>query len=101
MKRVFGESTQLHIVSIIPSHVSRSAKDVSCFIVRTTGFPVDCSSRLLQYLACRGPIFVPTPVLKSFDQAADNSSMKNFITGETLVHFCVFCFSLCMFLFRP
>ena len=34
----------------------------------TFGLPIDCSSRLLQYSACRGPIFVPRPVLESLDK---------------------------------
>ena len=58
----------------------------------TAGFPVDCSSRLLQYSAYRGPIFAPRPVLESFDQAAGTSSMEILSTGKTLVHFLCFLF---------
>ena len=58
----------------------------------TAGFPVDCSSRLLQYSACRGPFFVPRPVLERFDQASDRSPVENLITGKTLVHFLCFLF---------
>ena len=60
------------------------------FLFDTAGLPVDCSSRLLQYSACRGPIFVPRPVLERFDQDADRLPMENLITGQTLVH--VLCF---------
>ena len=62
----------------------------SSLIIWTCGLPIDCSSRLLQYSACRGPIFVPRPVLESFDQASDRSPLENLITGQTLVHFLCF-----------
>ena len=61
-------------------------------LMYNTGLPIDCSSRLLQYSACRGPIFVPRPVLESLDQAANRSSMEKMITGQTVVHFLYFLF---------
>ena len=47
---------------------------------------------LLRYSACRGPIFVPRPVLESLDQVADRLSVEKLITGQTLVHFLCFLF---------
>ena len=65
----------------------------------TAGLPIDCTSRLLQYSGCRGPIFVPTPVLERLGQVADLSSMTKYYRLNTSLFFTFSVFGcVCLFL---
>ena len=54
-------------VVVIEATLSKEKKKKS-----TAGFPVDCSSRLLQYSGCRCPILIPRPDLESPWKTADS-----------------------------